>query len=225
MAADYQQGVSRRPQSYDANFARGRSRTVSTRHAAFGLGTCIVVLWFLGALYTQHSVSLLAPFDLDGEWDVPALFSALLLVAAAALLLRVRDFFTRPVLVFVFASLLLYGAADEAVQIHENLERWLAVDWQRLYALAFLGVGVVWSVLLADLWRLRAARLLYMASGSAWVVSQVLEYFEWNGDEEGPHYTSMMVAEEVLEMTGTELLLLALLSIRNRDRDSPTSCQ
>jgi hypothetical protein len=216
MPAESQKGVVRRARFDGAGLLRTGGWTVSTRHAAYGLGASIAVLGLLGAFYTRNGVSALAALDLDGEWNVPALFSALLLVAASRLLLHVREVFPRPVLVYVFATLLLCGAIDEAVQIHENLEEWLDVDWQRLYAPVFLVVAIVWFGLLADLWRCRPARLLYIASASAWAGAQVLEHFQWNGDVHGPHYDPMMVAEEVLEMTGTALLILALLVVRDR---------
>ena len=51
------------------------------------------------------------------------------------------------------------------------------------------------------------------AGTAAWVVSQVLELFEWHGAVKQPRYGYMMFAEEVLEMLGSVGFIVALLML------------
>ena len=53
---------------------------------------------------------------------------------------------------------------------------------------------------------------LVLASGACWVGAQLLEALQWEDDGPAPGYAWMMVTEETLEMVGSALLLLALLT-------------
>jgi hypothetical protein len=55
-----------------------------------------------------------------------------------------------------------------------------------------------------------------IAGAMAWMASQVLELLQWRGDTKTAEYLALMVPEELLEMTGSLLFLMAVLS---RDRD------
>ena len=54
-------------------------------------------------------------------------------------------------------------------------------------------------------------RLLWIGGAAGWLVSQLLEAAQWvEGDVKAESYDLLMVSEEVLEMTGSALFLLAL---------------
>ena len=181
------------------------------------LGSAIATLVVLGAVFAWRSESVLSPFDLDGEQNVPALFSALLLFACAALALRLPRSVAPRAVALTFSGVLVLASLDEATEIHEKLEQRLDVDWQLLYIPVFVAAVVVWSLLVAGLRRNGFSLTLVLASAGCWIASQALEALQW--EDEGPArgYTWMMVVEETLEMTGSALLLVALLIVV-RDR-------
>ena len=88
----------------------------------------------------------------------------------------------------------------------------VGVGWLILYLpVAALG-GVVWLAVVARLWPLPRERTLMMLGAAAWLGSQLIEKVESNGQEgriEG--YGALSVIEEVLEVTGSALFVLALL--------------
>jgi len=184
------------------------------RRTAAVLGLGIAALAVLGCLFAWGSASWLWRFDLDGERNVPALFSALLLLTCAVLVLRLPTaVVARPVGV-VFSVFLALASLDEAVEIHEKLERRFDVDWQLLYLPAFVALLVVGSLFVVALRRERPSFALVLTAAACWVVSQVLEALQWADDGgQAAGYTWMMVTEEVLEMVGSALLVVALLLV------------
>jgi hypothetical protein len=59
--------------------------------------------------------------------------------------------------------------------------------------------------------RAAVARALMIAGGALWLGSQMLELVQWDDDRRRPGYTAKMVVEELSELTGSVLLLLAFL--------------
>ena len=189
------------------------AKVLDPRRVAVVLGVAIAVLATLGAVVAWRPESGLTSFDLDGERNVPAIFSALLLLACAALVLWLpRTVVSRPV-AFVLSGVLTLASLDEATEIHEKLEQRLDVDWQLLYRPVFLAAVVVWSLLVAGLRRSGLGVRLVLASAGCWVASQLLEALQWEDEGPAPGYTWMMVTEETLEMAGSALLLVALLVV------------
>jgi hypothetical protein len=146
---------------------------------------------------------------------LPAIWSALTLTLAGFGWLAVS--WLRPVEGIRFAAallglLLLFAAVDEIFIVHERLESRTGVDWQLIYgpvaafATALLAV-LVWRV------RHRGRGIAWMLSGGGlcWVIAAGLEYLQWRGDEEVEIYPLLMLAEELLELGGTALLLLAAI--------------
>jgi hypothetical protein len=194
------------------------ANVLDARRVAVVLGLAIAVLATLGAVEAWRPQSALTSFDLDGERNVPAVFSALLLLACAALVLWLpRTVVPRPV-AFVLSGVLALASLDEATEIHEKLEQRLDVDWQVLYLPVFLAAVVVWSLLVAGLRRNGFGVRLVLASAGCWAASQVLEALQWEDEGPAPGYTWMMVTEETLEMAGSALLLVALLVVFRADR-------
>ena len=114
---------------------------------------------------------------------------------------------------WVLAVAGLWGllGVDEAYAIHERLERVTGIDWQVLYApIAFAG-------LLLFLALLRTTRgtpkQLLTAGALGWGPSQVLELVQNWGGEPAALYDWYMVPEELLEMAGSALFVLAMLLI------------
>lgn len=188
-------------------------RLPEPRLVAVVLGAAIAVLALLGAIYAWEPRPALNRFDLDEERTVPAYVSAFLLAACAVLAMRLpRPVLSRPA-AFVFAGLLALASLDELIEIHERLERRLDVDWQLLYIPVFAAGVVVLALFVAGLRRQGLRLELVLAAAACWAGAQVFEKVQWEDDGRAPGYTWMMVVEETLEMSGSALLLLALLSV------------
>ena len=147
----------------------------------------------------------------DAELQVPAFFSAGLLVVAGVL----GVLLSRRGLGYLFLGMgLLAMAVDELVSVHERLEAGAGVDWQVLYLPAFGVAAVVLVRLFRRTRQLVPAAVLWLAGGmGCWVVSQVLEFVQWDGDVQRAGYRYLMFTEEILEMLGTLAILLALLQL------------
>lgn len=168
-------------------------------------------------------------FDLDEEKTVPAAFSALLLVAAgfvsaeAGRLGRGRE---RAGLLLL-GALLAFLAVDEAFVIHERLERLTHVQWHVLYLPVAAAVGVGWWLTLRLARREGVGSRLLLGGAACWLASQVIEHFSLGGDASVSYaeylrrsietdYRIMIVAEEMFEMLGSLLFLLAFLFLVQR---------
>jgi hypothetical protein len=195
------------------------TRLLEPRSVALALGAAIAALAVLGAIVAWEPRPALDGFDLDEERTVPAFVSAFLLVACALLALRLpRTVLSRGAAV-VFAALLALASLDELMGIHERLERRLDVDWQVLYLPVFAAGLVVLALFVAGLRRNGFGLGPVLASAACWAAAQLLEKLQWEDDGPAPGYTWMMVIEETLEMAGSALLLLAMLSVVRTDRE------
>ena len=208
---------------------RGRGRVVDQRRTARQVaarlpdprliaivaGVAIVILGIAGTIVGTgatpgkgpHSHS---PFHLINEKTIPAFFSAVLLglgavAAYMAGLLRVRG---EHAAWFGFALLLLVMSADEVAQLHEKAEKYSDIDWQTVYVPVFAGAAWVW-------WRLVKAvegipRALLFGGAVAWGISQVLELVQYgDNDVRVAAFAPMAISEEILEMAGSTMFLLA----------------
>jgi hypothetical protein len=196
----------------------GLEKRLDPRRTALVLALAIAALAALGAVAAWSPRPSLTRFDLDGERNVPAAFSALLLLACAVLVVRLpRSLVSRPVAV-VFGGCLALASLDEAIEIHEQLEQRFDIDWQLLYIPAFIAILVVGTLFLVALRRERPSFALVLASAGCWAVSQALEALQWEDDGPAAGYTWMMVTEEILEMVGSALLVVALLLVLRAHR-------
>ncbi len=149
-------------------------------------------------------------FNPDGEWRIPAFYSAGLLVIAGVVAVLLAG---RSLAYLLFGLGLLAMAFDEVAMLHERLEYALQIDWQILYLPVFL---VAIAVLGAVMWvsrRVPLALPLLAAGLGCWAVSQVLEAVQWDGDVKRPGYPFLMFTEEVLEMLGTCCLIAGLVAV------------
>jgi hypothetical protein len=174
------------------------------------------VIGLLGVMGVLHLAlkPRLHQFDLDAEDVVPAAWSALLLVAASAAalangLISKRNIARRW---YVVGAFFFFMSFDEFDGLHEKLEGRTGIDWETLYIPIFLLAAVAGLMLLA---RLRAtipnAAPLFLGGAVCWAVAQVLERFEWDGHTKLSYYNVKMVPEELLEMSGSLLFVLAAL--------------
>jgi hypothetical protein len=158
--------------------------------------------------------------DLDGEGNVPAVWSGLLLVAAAVSALATARADRRGARWpwWPLAVLFLFMAGDEVLGLHEWLEIQTDVDWQLLY-LPVMAVGAAAG--LGALLRLRDHPRLaagFLAAGGAWALAQVLEALQWDGGRRVGAYGELMAGEEILEMAGSLGFTLVLLAAAARLR-------
>lgn len=187
---------------------------VATRglRIALPLAAAIAVL---GAAGVAAGLLDVQAFNLDGERNVPAVFSTLLLAAAAGLVLVFSSTVHpgrphRPGIVMAFV--VAWMSLDEFAAVHEFLERRTGVDWQTIYLPLMLVAGVTWVVILRELRVAPRAAVYWTIGASAWLVAQALEFFQWDGDRHVRGYAAMMVPEELLEMVGSSFLGLAMLA-------------
>jgi hypothetical protein len=187
----------------------------------------IVVMGVAGILHAAGAAP--EAFDLDGEYTLPAFFSAGLLAVAAAmafLMARGEAGIDRSLLILLAAAF-AFLALDELFSIHERVDIRTDVDWQVLYLPA--GAGFVWAI-----WRVTGSlgrrapesRMIFAGLG-AWVVAQMLEAAtysevapsliddsmssrETNDITHSLPYYAMAIPEELLEMCGSLLLAVAL---------------
>ena len=174
-------------------------------------------------------------FDLDGEYTVPAFFSAGLLAVAATMALalaRVRGGLDRTLLILL-AVAFAFLALDELFSIHERVDIRTDVDWRVLYLPAGIGFGwAIWRVTGSLGRRGTEARMIFAGLG-AWVVAQMLEAAVFSEvtpaliDESmssreiddfihSPSYYALAIPEELLEMGGSLLLAVALAAAVSR---------
>ena len=199
-----------------------RFEQIAPQSVALAGGLAIAAFAVLGTAYAEAkdggivpSWFRILPVGLNGEGTLPALFSALLLLAAGLLAFRAAEalggdgqrFRPLTVLGVVFS----YMAIDELFAIHEGLEEVIHQAWWKFYA-PLAAVAAVCAVLvLRRVWSLAAARAGFLAGGACWLVAQLIEAQQYDGDVLVHRWT--ILPEEVLEMTGSLLFVLALLVI------------
>ncbi len=187
--------------------------------AAAGLG--VLVFATLGAAYALAKDGGLVPggfrwlpVGLNAEWSLPAAYSGLLLLATG--LLAVRAGTMRPpvrssVALLGLGVLFTFMAFDEVLAVHERLEEAVHLAWYKLYAPVAAVAGVAWLAVVRATWPRRGVRLALIGGSACWLVSQLIETQQYDGAELVHRWT--ILPEEVLEMTGSLLFLLAMLML------------
>lgn len=174
----------------------------------------IALLALLGGL-TSLDVLPGDAFDLGGEHNIPASFSALLLAASAGLVIAYSVVFhsgERHYAGLLMASMLAFMALDEVATIHEHLEARTGIDWQTLYLPVALVAGVAWVLVLRELLVERRVAAYWAVAAAAWCLSQLLEFFQYDAADNPVRIIGEMVfMEEVLEMVGSSLFGLSML--------------
>ena len=187
-------------------------RLPSTKALAVGFALATVFLAIMHLLFgdnVRHDL-----WHLDQERNVPSAYSASLLgfgaiaywYAGRVRLLGGRNEW------YVFGALLLLMSADEFTEIHERLEHATGVDWQLLYLPVVAAAAVAWFAVVRRLHDGHRAALI--AGAAAWFIAQVFEELETKaGDVKVAAYDQLSFAEELLEMTGSALFLLAIYGL------------
>lgn len=155
-------------------------------------------------------------WNLDAEGTIPALFTALLLGGAGicAFVASRRDLYGARRSLRLLALLLMLMSVDEALVVHERIEAAVGVDWQALYAPVIIVCGAAWLRVTYVLRSLPRAQILMIMGAFAWAVAQVLEATQWDGDDvKVGAYDQQMFIEEILEMSGSGLFLIALYTV------------
>ena len=184
--------------------------------------------WF--ALVASSLIALLAVFGIiqryfivDWKWanlDSEAavgkwIASGLLWIAAGCWFLVAVSGRARSRAVWVWWPALAWLAFDEGNVIHERLEKWSGLDWQLIYlpVIAVAGLAGL-RVLLDHRNDLTTARVL-VAGGVAWVIALLLELLQnWGGPPiDWTFYSPMMISEEIIEMIGSTLFVIAGLLV------------
>ena len=187
------------------------------RSIAIWLGIVIALLGVAGALVGTDSFQGEGStwdrlFNLVNEKTIPTFFSGAVLLAGGVCSLiaaRVRLYGERGLWI-AFGALLVLMSADEVVQIHERIETWTGVDWEQPYAFVALGAAVIWLKILRRVDPL--PRALLIIGAICWAISFGLEDAEYDSsDDRVEGFAALAISEEVLEMIGSTLFLLALV--------------
>lgn len=168
-------------------------------------------------------------FDLDGERNVPSLFSGLLILSCGVLLSLIalggRGRRVGRTYWLGLAAIFLFLAVDEVVSLHERLIEPLRAAlhtsgvlyfaWLIPYGIAGLLVGVAYARFLfrlppATRNRMVVAGLVYVA-GAAGLEMAGGWYLEQLGGQHNLYYELLTTCEESLEMYGMILFARALL--------------
>jgi hypothetical protein len=189
---------------------------------AVGSGVAITVLAAAGILQ-RTTYPLWGAANLDSEASVAMWFSAALLWAAAGCWLLVAVT-ARPwrLAVWIWWLVLAWLALDEGNAFHERLERWSGIDWQILY-LPIMALAVVawWGVVRRH--QNEGSNVALLVGGAvAWAAALVLELVQnWGGPPvKASIYDPAMITEEVLEMIGSTLMLVAAILALRRSTGS-----
>lgn len=198
--------------SHPARSPRGRLVDAAARlDTGRVLISGLVAIALLGVLGVGHIQGWLGVhgFDLDGEWNAPALFSGIQL-ACGALIAAVLALGDELATFAPISGVLGLASADETFSVHEFLEDATGIDWQLLYLPAFAATAVAWAVVVrrSDL----RARVTLGIAGAALVISQIFEKIQWNRRVPVSYYNWLMVPEELLEDIGGLLILTVLLA-------------
>lgn len=191
--------------------------------------------------YLDHDVvfGLIGLFDFNRENNVPALFSACLLLLAACLLALIGAAHKRsqaPHLSWcALATIFLFLAIDEISSIHERFDeptqQWLNTTGF-LYFAWVIPYGIAVMLFVAVFWKFlftlpRQTMYLFLISGGIYVTGALgfellggNHFYHWGGNN--LTYALYYTSEEILEMIGMVLFIYTLISYAISQFDSLT---
>jgi hypothetical protein len=204
---------------------------------ALALAACIGALAILAAIH--GIVTPIPPFDLRSEVDlgeplaeaiaIPAMFSGLLLFAAAAFAIAAGEASERfPWL--AIAVFLAFMGVDEVAGIHERVGSFVmgadnGSNWEIPYIPVLLLGGFLWLSTLQRMWSFVSERALWLGGAFAWILAQGIEEVVNHRDASSSLLGSLHLqaltfsgnlfdvldrVEEIVEMAGSSMFLLAL---------------
>jgi hypothetical protein len=188
--------------------------------------TSQVLLHFLGPYKLLWHFDRL--FNLNKEFNVPTLFSSLMLFFSAALLTLIA-FYNKKSRYFLYwlglAAIFLFLSVDEGAQIHESIIKAtrgqfnasgpFRSSWVIPYAIFVVTVFVVYLKFLFHLptrirWLLLLAGSIYVAGAMG---LEMIAANDWEQTKKIDAFTvTLETVEETLEMTGILILIYALLA-------------
>jgi hypothetical protein len=195
--------------------------------AIVGVHVCTLIAGYAMGRDTLFGIT--AMFDLDGERNVPAVFSTCLLLIAAWLLVTIarrqpRGVKPRALLWYGLSALFVYLAADEFLEVHERVGNLTAhavgakeltyYAWLIPYAVIALVFGILYLRFLTQLDR--ATRIRFLVSASFYVLGAMGAeliagvYVHYYHTEQALGYDLLSALEETLEMTGVIWFIRAL---------------
>lgn len=154
------------------------------------------------------------PVGLNGEWTLPALYSALLLLFAGLLGFRASAAVARSgrfAPLVALGGLFSFMSLDEVLALHERVENLVDLAWWKVYAPVAVAAGLCVLLVLVRVRDHRLARSALLAGGCCWLVAQAIETQQYDGARLVHRWT--ILPEEVLEMTGSLMFVLAMLLI------------
>lgn len=180
------------------------------------LAIAIAALVSLGIV--DYYVDSMPEFWLDGERNVPAIFSALVLVFAAVTALALAGEFGQgtPMRRYTvgLGAIFAFMSLDEYDTFHEHFNDHFGIPWQLPYApLIFVAVYLAWT-LWEEMEEDPQGAAMWVAGAGAWALAQVLDLLQTtalDSDNTLTAFTATVVLEEGLEMAGSVLFALALL--------------
>lgn len=211
-----------------------------------------MLIWIVAVLVTAHVVGQVfmltcgydhdlayvrSKFDLDGEQNIPALYSSVALLVCAFLLTAITCIKNKRREPFVFqwgflALVFLAMSIDESIAFHENFHEPM-VSMLNLSGLLYAGwvvpVGILMIIVLLVCSKMLVAlpprtRRLFIIAGVIYVSGAMLmemvgaSYLETIGgteasnEERGITWSLCVTAEEILEMAGIVVFIHALMS-------------
>lgn len=190
----------------------------SPRRLALVLALVVTAFALLGGLLIALDEEYLGPvqqasmplqwFDLNQELTFPAYFSGLLLAAMAGLAVLVSSLPAArrggPLPWLAMAAIVAVLAFDEIVDLHGRAQRVTEVEAQVLLAPLIVVAALVGLVLLRRIWPDRQVLIMFAGGGLAWALAMAIDPATHPG-------SPLAFPEELLEMVGSALFVLALL--------------
>lgn len=182
------------------------------------LGVAYLVL--VVALVVLGHVFDIRQFNLDSERTLAAGISVAAEVSASAVVFLGWRRRVLPRYALGLAIFLGWVALDNALEIHEALQRTVGIGWDRMYV-PFFALGTALTLGIA--WRVRGrSGILFASAFACWAGAVVLELLQWTPRFHDRFYPPMMIVEEIAELTAPLLITgaVALVMAPHRTRES-----
>jgi hypothetical protein len=191
-----------------------------------GIALAIAIATLVAFGIVDYYVQSMPGFWLDGEHNVPATFSALVLVFTAVTALALAGNYEKgtPMRRYVvgLAAFFAFMSLDEYNYFHEHFNDHFGIPWQLPYIPLLLVAGYLAWNLFEELEYYPPSAAMFAGGAGAWGLAQIFDLYQvtvLDTDNTLTAFTATVVAEEGLEMAGSVLFALALLTaLRQRLR-------
>ncbi len=202
---------------------------------------CLVVAFYANRLFGQQSLIFHKMFNLDGENNIPALFSSLQLlvvgvVFGSMLFQSKRQCFSSQLFPAVIAIAFIFLSLDEAFLIHESIISYTQnIEWmprfkgdKGIWIAPYIIVGIMVSILflknIKEAWCncRRESGIIGIGIGvfiTGGVVLEIISYqFLRDGSFPWYLYRLEVALEEFMEMIGISIVLYGAILMHQKDR-------